>query len=953
MLKISLNDNDEKNNYKKSFIQYYTSQNYLDRIGYYYIPLKNLDKKKLLYCPYENTMNIYFGEFDLSEGKMLPSVDNKRLLILDQLNYTLFNGITIITENENIKYFFQFGEIEDSILDNLKIDNFKSDINMNKEIILDDNIKELYFFNIYHFNNSFVLDINTIYGNVSVEYLSLDGLSINDKNFYNIFPFNKELLNTNIKIIKEPTLINMPKIEVIRIINNHYTNSSDSNVLFKAFLFINKYTLFTEIEENQLMPLFLPSEEFLVKYKVNLNSFTGEMNYKFFFNKLNLLNENNNYNISITLNNESFYLSQKYNNIFQKGIASIVRYNLVKIENICQQNILLWTQIGKLDENEYNIFYASERAFHGVMTTGTIYLFIFDYNNIINKKDLGLYPYKFVFNLEKPVSNKCIGYYHQSLVNKNIKASNTIFKPNNINSIYYELKNSGDNISFSDKINLDELTSILTDKLYFYTLIQQVNGYLLVDFHFDYKYDLTDKKNDLVSFEYDESIYSINYKLADDYKNKYLLFQVLTCQNPNEFNVNFFKENSDIFYSLNSNDDNGDIEKITKDNIFGYIHTEQIKNEDRNNSYINIVKPGKLFFRYSYTNSKVDINLIKSLRYESKYQSNINIEKKRKVENKDIFSISFDCFLKNTITNYFILTLSDEEDDIVNECHFLSYLYNYKNKEKKYLLNKRMLNEIYYKKYLSFKDEGTSDRISKEITFEAFGNYKVYILAEELENYSLYKLLGVKTYSYINEGNDEIIKEEEKKENEVSYILIALIILLSLLIIILSAFIIYHYVRKENINQIISFMNLPNKDSINLSKNNMLLSIISNKSDDDNCPKNNLFFPILNEIDMEKEEENDKNSFSIINNKNNNFDNYDNYDNNNNNNNEDVLDDEILDIDEDKGRPPPPPITAVPPETRIAQMVNELRRNKSNNNEIYNKENMYTNDGSYSTDNGE
>ena len=155
--------------------------------------------------------------------------------------------------------------------------------------------------------------------------------------------------------------------------------------------------------------------------------------------------------------------------------------------------------------------------------------------------------------------------------------------------------------------------------------------------------------------------------------------------------------------------------------------------------------------------------------------------------------------------------------------------------------------------------------------------------------------------------------------------------------------------RKENINQIISFMNLPNKDSINLSKNNMLLSIISNKSDDDNCPKNNLFFPILNEIDMEKEEENDKNSFSIINNKNNNCDN----NNNDNNNNEDVLDDEILDIDEDKGRPPPPPITAVPPETRIAQMVNELRRNKSNNNEIYNKENMYTNEGSYSTDNGE
>ncbi len=877
---------------------------------------------------------------------MIHFLENYKLLIMYYLNYALVNGITMITVNQYNKYFFQFGEIEDSILDNLKINNFNNDINMNKEIIVDDNIKELYYFNIYNFNDSFILDVYNIYGNVSIEYLSVDKLSDIEKNFYNIFPFNKELLNTNIEIINEPTLINSPKIEVIRIINNNYINSSNSQNFFKAFLYINKYKRYSEIEEDQLMPLFLPSESF-EKYKINLNSFTGEINYKFFFHTINLLHENNNYSISITLNNESFNLSQKYNNVCHRGIANTVKHNVVKVGNICQQNIVLWAQIGQLEENEYNIFYASERAFHEVMTTGTIYLFIYDYNNIIKKKDLGLIPYKFVFNLEKPLSSRCNGYYHLSLVNKNINASNLIFRPTNINSIYYELKNPGDNISFDDKINLEELNTILTDKFYFYTLIQQVNGYLFVDFHLDYKYDLTDKKNDLVYFEYDESIYSINYKIDDDYSNQYLLFQVLTCENPKEFNVNFFNENSNMLYSFFNKDDNGNIEKITEDNIFGYINTEQIRNEERNNSYINVVRPGKLFIRYSYTNSKVDINLIKSLKYESKYQSNINIEKKRKVENKDIFSISFDCFLKNTITNYYILTLNDEEDNIINECHFFSYLYNYRKREK--LVNKRMLNEIYYKKYLSFKDEGNSDRISKEITFETFGNYKVYILAEELENYSLYKLLGVKTYSYINEGNYEIIKEEEKKENEVSFILIILIILLFLLIIILSAFIIYHYMRKENINQIISFMNLPNKDSINLSKNNMLLSFISNKSDSNESLKNYLIFPMLKENDKESEEDKNTDNFSILN-KDSSNNNVDNKDNNNINHNEDSIDDgdEILDIDEEKGRPPPPPATAIPPETIISQMLNELRRSKSND-KIYDKENMYTNDGSYST----
>jgi len=123
------------------------------------------------------------------------------------------------------------------------------------------------------------------------------------------------------------------------------------------------------------------------------------------------------YNISISINNESFYLSQIDNNIFHIGVASILRFNQVKITNNCHKSLLVWVQIENFDESNYEVFYASQNYFNGVISTGKIYLFLFDYINIIKKKDIGLYPYKFIFHLEKPISSKCNGYYHQLLVN--------------------------------------------------------------------------------------------------------------------------------------------------------------------------------------------------------------------------------------------------------------------------------------------------------------------------------------------------------------------------------------------------------------------------------------------------------------------------------------------------------------------------------------------------------
>ena len=978
ILKIYLNDKDIKNklkikninfrslplivlteeiyNIKQSYIKFYNSKNDLDKIGYYYIPKKSVNKNKLLYCPYETTMNLYLGEFDITENIMLPAMENQKLIIINPYNITLFNGITIITKNNNNNYFIQYGEIDDIIINNLKINYFIREEKLNKEISIKDNIKELYYFNIYNFNDSFILDINLIYGNVTVEYLSLDSLSDIDKNFYNIFPFNKELLIDNIKIINNPILINASGIEVIRIINNQYINDIyNSNILIKNLFYINKYKLYSEIEENQLLPLFISSNDIFTKYRINLNSLSGEIKYKFLLiNNGPFIEDDNEYNISISINNESFYLSKKDNNLIHRGIINIIRFNQVKITNNCHKNVLIWSQIGNLDENDYEVFYASEKAFNGIMTTGKTYLFVFDYMNIINKKQLELCPYKFIFNLEKPVSSKCNGYYFHSLVKSNFKAKNFVFSPTNVNSIYYEIIQSGNNISFYNDLSFEEFDFILKDKYYFNTLIQQINGFLKVNFYMEYKYNLTDKKNKLVPLHFDESIYSINFELAKSDKNKYLLFQILSCEYIKDFNVQFFKENSNISYSFLKYDDNGRIERITQENIFGFINIDQIQNEDIYNNFLGIIKPGKLFIRYFYTNSNIDMKLINSLHDESKYKYNINIEKIRKVENKDIFSISFDCFLKNTITSYFILTLNEKENDIINECQFLSYLYNYKNKNQIYSINNQnnefLTDFIYYNKYISFKDEGSSDRISREITFDSYGNYKVYILAEELENYSLYKLLGVKTYSYINEGND-INKNE--KENEVSIILILLIVLLSFLIIILSAFIIYHYIKKENINQIISFINIPNNDPAKSNKNGILLHIINNqneRSNENNSQKNN-FFPIFNDNGIEFIEQNNNNDLQVFSYKNKNINNIGNNIIVNKDSNKNV-NENINDLDEEKSEPPPPPITAVPFDNKISEFLNDIKNNNNNNGKIYDKEKGYTNDGSDTTNKG-
>ena len=123
----------------------------------------------------------------------------------------------------------------------------------------------------------------------------------------------------------------------------------------------------------------------------------------------------------------------------------------------------------------------------------------------------------------------------------------------------------------------------------------------------------------------------------------------------------------------------------------------------------------------------------------------------------------------------------------------------------------------------------------------------------------------------------------------------------------------------------------------------MLISFISNRSDSSNTSKNNFFFPILNNSDIESEDGKDKNIIHNDNNISNSINNINNISNNNNNE---------LDLDEEKSEPPPPPITAIPPENMILEMLNEIKKRKDDS-KIYDQEKVYTNDGSNSTNQGE
>ena len=128
---------DEKNN--GLYYQSFNSQNLVDKFGYIYIPIINNDtKRQLLYCSKENTLSVYFEDYDIvGQNSIVSFLDKLRLFKISHSKSDYerknFSGFTIITYNKDINYFIQLIDINKDIYDNLLIERMLDSEHLNKE----------------------------------------------------------------------------------------------------------------------------------------------------------------------------------------------------------------------------------------------------------------------------------------------------------------------------------------------------------------------------------------------------------------------------------------------------------------------------------------------------------------------------------------------------------------------------------------------------------------------------------------------------------------------------------------------------------------------------------------------------------------------------------------------------------------------------------------------------
>ena len=321
--------------------------------------------------------------------------------------------------------------------------------------------------------------------------------------------------------------------------------------------------------------------------------------------------------------------------------------------------------------------------------------------------------------------------------------------------------------------------------------------------------------------------------------------------------------------------------------------------------FINIIKPYHAYIKYYYT-SNINMNYI----YQNNY--NINIEKDN---NQNGFIISFDCFIKKIKTNYTILILNKIEikKTITNECEFFSYL------EKKI--------NITNMKYLSFIDMNENIRIKKDITFDKTGNYAIYILAQTIDNISLYKYLGTESYSYSNDYNQNT-NNEHIGNNHME--IIAIFIFITVIFILIILFFVFRCVRKNKLIKLyktISNNSLLPEDLDNLQSS--INKLIEHKNvKDQNSINNDNNFLLFDKPSLENEEENEK-----VNNK---------YNNKINNKIDNNIENNDMEFEQGQSAAPLLGDTFCSEEDRIK---NELAKIKNSSNKIKknNKEKMYIN----------
>lgn len=912
-------------NIKGFYYQSFNSKYLINKIEYFYIPKSNNDTKyQLIYCSKPNSMNIYYGDYDIIEQTSeIENFEKIRLFKIshnnEDYNGNNFEGFTIITNNREENYFIQIIDINKDIYDNLLIEKINDKTKMNKEIIFNIPIKNYYIFYANEFeevNVDIIFDVQIVYGKLDIEYIDMDSIQENDFNLNRILLFNKD--DYSITNIKHPILVKKTT-EFIKITNDNF----DLNYYFKAKFYMNKY-INNELKKwNTLIPIYLNPLE---SKKYSLENLYGNVNYMIKLgDKYNDLTKDKNENlITIIIGhnkvNNIFNLTNK-NNFIKGNDIYIYFADTIQIKNNVNYPILLWTNFGSLGVEQENInsLYLSKN-FYYLYSLNFVHKLCFDWFNIKKKLDFGLIPQKILISLLNEQKTKANGYYYQVL-NFNDENNDYLLYYSYINSIYYELEPGKSHIFLSEHINVTVFDYYYMGNSYINYMIYPSSGILTILFYVEYLYDIGRYINILKFLEYDDSIYSLNLNMNNSYLNNrnlynninYLVFQCLSCC---LFQSTIsFKYNNRTYTQDNNNDNNIVIKSISSGNVLGYINLKFFNNNIfHENLFINIIKPYKTYIKYYYS-SNINENYI----FQNNY--NINVEKD---QNQNIYIVSFDCFLKNVKTNYSILILNKTEikNEITNECEFFSYL------------DKRNDPQINLK-YVNFIDYNINGRIKKEISFDKFGNYGIYILAQSLDSLSIYKYLGTESYTYTkdlyhNSNNESLDNKNQEK--------IAILIFIILIIILIILFIVFRYVRKKKLIKLFNSLNNSLLSDDNKSSHSNLIEF-NNLNDISNISNINSINPNKNKIDNNCNKNNDDNNLLFekpqIENEN--------EDNNNENRDlEQDLDPELL------GQSPAPLLgnTFCSEEDRIKNELSKINDSSNDNNKSIDKEKTYINTSS-------
>ena len=769
------------------FYQSFNSENLIDKVGYFYIPkLNNNIKHQLIYCSKDNTMTVYYGDYDLIDQNSEASFEKMRMFKIshnsEDYSGNNFDGFTIITNNKDDNYFIQVADIDKDVYDNLLIEKISDKLHINREIIFDIPIKNYYIFYQNDYTEDYlniIFDIVMIYGNLDFKYIDID--SINDKNFniQKILSFSQD--DYLVTDLNHPSLVKKAS-EFIKITNNNY----NSKYYFKARFYLNKYFVEESKNWNSLIPIYLNPLE---SKKYSLDNLYGNTSYMFKLGDKYNDNVNNKSDTVVKIIIGNFLVNNVFiltnNNNFIKGNIYISFGDTIQIINKYNQSVLFWSNFG-FDESEQkniNSLYLSQN-FYYLYTFSRVHKLCFDWFNIKKKLNSGLIPQKIMISLLNEKQMKTNGYYYQ-ISNKEDDNNNFLYYNSYIKSIYYELEQGQSQIFLSEDINITIFNYYYKDNSYINYIIYPSSGLSTILFYVEYSYDIINYINKLKYLEFDDSIYSLNLKLDDYYIkqgniNNYIFFQCLSCSliQPSVS----FKYNNSTFNQDAYNANNLIIKSISSGNIIGYMNLKLLdKNSENDNYYVNILKPYNFHFIYYYT-SKIKSD------YSFQTNYNINVEKN---QNSNTLIVSFDCFLKNIKTNYTILILDNKQknDEITNECEFFRYL------EKG--------NDI---KFINFVDNNENTRIKKEISFDKFGNYGIYILAQSLDSLSIYKYLGTESYSFTSDffNNSNMVNTDNNNNYRKMIIILIFIVLL---IILLILFVVFHYVRKRKLIRLFNILN--------------------------------------------------------------------------------------------------------------------------------------------------